>query len=111
MSAAAQPDVFDVCRCTHEYGAHDGRGPCAQCKCRRFVKVGTLGIFAKDGVRVAALVTAIESIAAGKPSALGKLAAHVFGWPEARVFDAIDRAVGEGLITRDVHGRVKAARR
>jgi hypothetical protein len=32
----SEPDLLDLCSCTHDYGAHNGRGPCARCKCRRF---------------------------------------------------------------------------
>jgi hypothetical protein len=35
-AGAVEPDLLDRCTCTHEYGAHNGRGPCARCKCKRF---------------------------------------------------------------------------
>lgn len=59
----------------------------------------------KDARQVAALVTVLENIAAGKTSTLGDVVAHVFGWGPERVFVAIDHAVHKGLIVRNAESK------
>lgn len=66
---------------------------------------------AKDAARIAALVTAVESLSEGKPTSLGERAVHVFGWKADRVFLAIDHAVARGFIARNGDGQVSKVSR
>jgi hypothetical protein len=54
----------------------------------------------KDADRIAALVSAVDALAEGRPATLGDLAALVFGWRPERVYLAIDAAIGANLIAK-----------
>ena len=45
------PDLFAPCSCGHEYGVHNGRGPCAthKCTCKRFVALKPMALSTPTG--------------------------------------------------------------
>jgi hypothetical protein len=48
MNARKPGFDLDLCTCTHEYGSHNGRGPCGRCTCKRFAPVASLAASAAD---------------------------------------------------------------
>lgn len=75
------------------------------------VRAGRAVSARKDAARIAALVEAVDELAAGKNQQLGELAARVFDWTPERVFLAIHYATTRNLIARNEDsGAISAAR-